>query len=143
MPAKGTVPVKRRNSTSLLWDPSDGKGPLSGGRKQQMQGSFGLVAWQHVCVFSEPTHRISIIKNHWTWPYRIWTYQPLETTSICLHLVLETQSFHWFKKECSSPTEWLLNTEINLEFKWYLGLISSFLQEFVCSLLQTQKNPTN
>ena len=42
-----------------------------------------------------------------------------------------------------SPTEWLLNPEIKLKFKWYLRLFSSFLQEFLCSLLQTQKKPMN
>ena len=41
--------------------------------------------------------------------------------------------FIWIQEK-SPPSKWLLNPEIKLKFKRYLGLVSSFLQEFLCKL---------
>ena len=68
-------------------------------------------------------------KHHKKHP--LWTYQPLEMTNIFYHFVWGMQTFHLDSGRISLPKEWLLNPEIKLKFKRYLGLISSFSNSFV------------
>ena len=67
----------------------------------------------------------------------------LSTTEDDLYILIHrlgdaTISFRFRKN--FTPSGWLLNPEIKVKSKRYLGLLLSFIQEFFCNLLQISRN---